>query len=270
MLRVIGTKDLEISSVTIPGWNPGYNIGDLLWAPIFKGVDPTDRRFAMWGKKRRLVATHLPNSIVARYCRLHKPGDKCPNGDYLRQSVAGYGKTVTNMDILAAAKELCKPTTLCVHMRLGDMRGARNQVFKGLKKVLDRFESIVVITGLHSHHTLYEKSLQQKMLLDSRTYLNKLLSLSKKVKVQLKGSADDHLYLASQSSNLLLSIGGYSYFAGICTKGSIFVPPSFQVSEKWVSELHKDATVEYLYDSFRVFERLSYIQKMRSLLRRIY
>ena len=247
MLRFIEESDLNISPITIPGCDAGYNIGDLLWAPILLGVDPSERRFSICENKRRLVAAHMPNSVVARYCRLHKSGDHCPNGDYLRQSVAAYGNTVNDPDILRAVSVVRKPTTLCVHMRSGDRgKAPMIKVFETLRGLVECFECVVVITGFHSRHRLYESEQQRKMFSDTRTYLNRLLSLSDKIRVQLKGSADDHLYLASHSSNLLLSSGGFSCFAGMCTKGQIFAPPTFRGKHKWVAELHESAVVEWL------------------------
>ncbi len=188
----------------------------------------------------------MPDSVVGRYCKVHRQGDRCPQGDRLRKCLAGFGEELKDPYILSVIKEVEKDTTLSVHMRCGDKGSAPMQdVLESIERLKARFDSIVVLTGFHALHARYPEAEREAMFEQSLIYLRRVLSLSEKVRICLEGSADEHLYILSRARHLLLSEGGFTELAGICAEGNVYA--SKDLGSRWEAELHPNTTLVRTY-----------------------
>ncbi|MDA9981489.1 hypothetical protein N9H39_01855 [Gammaproteobacteria bacterium] len=118
------------------------------------------------------------------------------------------------------------------------------RTLNAIKVLHGAFDSVIVLTGFHAVHNIYPDSECKAQMKNSLQYLGKVLQISKKVRICLEGTADDHLFILSKARHLLLSKGGFSELAGISAQGHVYFQRYF--GESWQAELHPNVTLEHV------------------------
>lgn len=200
-------------------WPSGYNIGDIVHA--FKLPYPHNKR----GKEERDYArpaliAELPESIGGRYCRslqdISYQGPPIP--DLFKNAVSSHSLDASLHPVLELVK---KPSTLCVHLRLGDKGKPSSSFLKLCKESVANHETSILFFGLHKRHDIYDAKQRDRYLKNSIKVVEELLKTKDGVFILTAGSTDDHLHLLSNASNFLPSVGGFSSLAVLTCQGKI-------------------------------------------------
>ena len=165
--------------------------------------------------------THFPKTIVDYfYSHTFEELTACsfPSHELLRASVNKYfNECSTDSDSL----QVRQPRTLTVHIRIGDMGDARHGFFNHLEKLLGGFDSCLVLLGLHMTTVLGGPDGSDIILKSYVETIRTCLLLSKKIRISC-ASADEHLCIMYEASNLLVHRGGFSLLGMILCKGKVF------------------------------------------------
>ena len=220
LIRHPTREDITISPVDIPGWPQGYNMGDLLNAPLLRGPR---RRGAARGihKGQRLVTQHMPRSVVSRYLTAVGEAfwDKAPNRTVLLQ-------VLTERNLISGQLEeierlVRSETTLVVHLRIGD-KGTRHSADakRCLLEHAHPFELVILLFGLHARHRLYDDQGQNHRE-TSLEAIREMLHDVPNARLLVEGSPDQHLYLMHKARHLLLTFGGFSELGALVCQGKM-------------------------------------------------
>ena len=237
--RVITRKDISILNQKVPGdsLDAGYNVGDLLNMPALSGVwEQTPHKDEITLYRMHLIACFYKNSVLDRYCRSRNhsdPQEIIPNVDRIRTSLSEY--ITENQHKFKAALDIAqKPTTLCVHLRNGDI-DSEYAYIELIKKLSSQYDTILLLSGIHRDSHYKDLTTKQENFIST---LNDILSSSPNIYLYM-AEPDIHLSIMMHASNLLLHKMGFSCLGSIVSKGKLFITPlfHFQSCPKWQAVL---------------------------------
>ena len=209
-----------------------YSAGDMLGMRYYdiaaEMVLPKTDRFYPWPKceGKELVSfikdqknhsgTNFPNSIV-HYFYSHSIEEliiSFPCHYILKASVEKY---IQNNSLVMSDMITTHSNTLTVHLRIGDYGYFSNDFFNKFRELLLTYENCIILLGLE----ITPCGDTDKII---STYINSItecLQMSDKIKISV-ASADEHLCMMYEASNLLVHRGGFSLLGMILCKGKIF------------------------------------------------
>jgi len=233
--RVITRKDISILNQKVPGdsLDAGYNVGDLLNMPALSGVwEQTPHKDEITLYRMHLIACFYKNSVLDRYCRSRNhsdPKEIIPNVDRIRVSLSEY--TRENQYNFKDALDIAqKKTTLCIHLRNGDI-DSESAYIKLIKKLSSQYDTILLLSGIHRDSHYKDLTTKQENFIST---LNDILSSSPNIYLYM-AEPDIHLSIMMHASNLLVHKMGFSCLGSIVSKGNLFITPifHFQLCPKW-------------------------------------
>jgi hypothetical protein len=199
--------------------NAGYNLGDLLNIPALSGGWSYTTHM---GKNRmNLLGKVYNDSILSYYCENRQDTDLVPDIDLINKSVLNF--IANNEETYKSILELVKDNSICcVHVRCGDQCTELEYINK-IVKLSKKFKTIILLSGVHLDE--FFKKNRDKIDNIFNT-LNSILNKNNNIYVYLN-SADVHLSIMKNASNLLLHKGGFSTLGSIVSTGKLFVTNKF-------------------------------------------
>lgn len=226
----------------------GYNMGDLLNIPYLsnqwdenchKGLShhTYNELFRM-----NLLGNFYKKSILYYYTNSRKDNNEVvPNIKLINESVNTF-KNNNYMKYQNILTQVKNPTTLCIHLRVGEGFGALDSVLiESIKYFSKIFKYLIILMGVHLDEAEATAKDKIKSVTDA---LNIILNLSNNI-FYYHGNADIHLMLMSEASNLLVHNGGYSCLGSIVSTGNLFITDLFYFkdSDNWKTIVAKDYTL---------------------------
>jgi len=239
MKRFITNEDVIIYDKLISNdeRNAGYNIGDLLNMPslhnIWNQMPHADESML---QKMHLIGSNYENSILNIYCKNREhTGEIVPNIPLIQKAVDQFTNEQkhTYSDMLSLIQT---PTTLCVHVRNGDLD--TEEVF--IKRIVDmatNYTHVILLTGVHLDEAYKNNDMKKANIINT---INSILEQRHNIYVYLN-TADVHLSLMRNATNLLLHKGGFSCLGSIVASGNLFITDLFThvKHSNWQTQVNK-------------------------------
>ena len=124
--------------------------------------------------------------------------------------------------------------TLTVHLRIGDFGDLRENFINKFKELLKDYENCIILLGLH----ITPCGNTDDIISSYINAITNCLQMSDKIKISV-ASADEHLCMMFEASNLLVHRGGFSLLGMILCKGKVFYTEEMKdrMNKKFMNEI---------------------------------
>lgn len=243
MQKLITNHDLIIYDKLIANdeRNAGYNIGDLLNMPSLHNIwnqDPHADESML--QKMHLIGSNYEQSILNIYCEKREhSGEIVPNISLIQKAVDQF--TNEQKHTYANMLELIHlPTTLCVHVRNGDLDTEESYI-KCIVEMATNYTHVILLTGIHLDEAYKNNETKKANVIQT---INSILTQRHNIYVYLN-TADVHLSLMRNATNLLLHKGGFSCLGSIVASGNLFITDLFTHANQpnWQNQVNKKYTL---------------------------
>jgi hypothetical protein len=240
--RILNESDIVITDKIIPedGRKGGYNIGDLLNMPHLANIWGSSPHADLGALNRmKLLANNYKDSVLDYYCsgRINDE-ENVPNINLIKNAVEQF-KT-KNQEILEDIRIVVKEGNVCcVHIRNGDL-DTELDFIKIIIRLSYKFNKIIILSGVHLDCNFKDEIQKKRNFLNT---MNNILAQRDNIYIYLS-SADIHLSIMSEASNLLVHKGGFSCLGSIVCNGNLFITNYFSVAKcnNWISKVNKKYT----------------------------
>jgi hypothetical protein len=206
--------------------NAGYNLGDILNMPALSD-DWTLNMPPHLLERMELIANNYEKSILWYYFINRNQSDNIvPDIPLLKESVQSYVKD-NNNNLSHVIQLVKKHNCICVHVRSGDIDCDKDYI-NYIIKMSYRFEKVILLSGIHLDEHFKTK---EAKIANFLTTINTILKQNNNIYIYL-GTADAHLGVMMNASNLLLHQGGFSCLGSIVSTGNLFLTRYFGYDKK--------------------------------------
>jgi len=171
--------------------------------------------------RQQVISEIYKDSIFSNYWNSRPENESIPHIPRIIDSVQQYVNKTNNKytDIYDIVR---KDTTLCVHIRSGDLDVTMD--YKNvIKKMSKCFDTVIILGGVHFDQVFRNRENKIRAFVHQS---NLILQQNHNI-YSFLDKPDVHIAVMSQSSNLLLHYGGFSAIGAIVCSGKLYATKLF-------------------------------------------